>query len=283
MIINGKTGLYGIIGDPVDHSLSPAMHNAAFAAAGINGVYLPIRPFSLPLALSGLRALGFRGISVTVPFKVEIMPLLDEIDPVARQIGAVNTLVFTSKEASHLPLCTGYNTDWVGANQALAEELDLANSTVLIIGAGGAARAVGFGLRKAGANVLLTNRTETRGRHLAQQLGCDFVPTGELDAIRAEGMVNTTSVGMSPHDDALPIHPDLLPHFSVVMDIVYAPLATKLLREASARGLRTVDGLKMLEYQAIAQFRLWTGRTPPTAIMRKALLAELSKRKECPR
>ena len=276
-MINGSTQLFGIIGNPVEHSLSPAMHNAAFAALGINGVYLPMRPSDLADGFRGLRALGFIGVSVTVPYKVAIMDYLDEIDPVARKIGAVNTLYF-DRNIDGEPLCKGFNTDWLGSNQALAAEIEIKDSTVLIIGAGGAARAVGFGLLEAGAKVLLTNRTEAKGRELAGQLNCAFVAAPDLPQVRADALINTTSVGMAPQHDALPIQPELLPHFAVVMDIVYAPLATRLLQEAAARGCRTIDGLNMLQHQGAAQCTLWTGREAPLAVMRKSLLAELQSR-----
>jgi len=275
-MINGHTQLFGIIGDPVEHSLSPAMHNAAFAHLGLNAVYVPMRPTNLADAFRGLRSLGFAGVSVTVPFKVAIMDMLDAIDPIARKIGAVNTLVFEQTGAAIR--CTGHNTDWLGCNRALAEVIDPAGRTVLLIGAGGAARAVGFGLIEAGARVLIANRTETRGRELADIMGCRFVPAAELAHIRADALVNTTSAGMAPHTDGMPIAPELLAHFPVVMDIVYAPLETRLLREAAARGCHTINGLAMLQYQGAAQFTLWTGREAPDAIMRQALIAALRNR-----
>lgn len=276
-MINGRTQLFGIIGSPVEHSLSPAMHNAAFAALGINGVYIPMRVIDLQDGLRGLRALGFIGVSVTVPHKVAVMAFLDAIDPVAQKIGAVNTLYF-QEQPDDTPLCKGYNTDWLGSNQALAEEIDPQGRTVLIIGAGGAARAVGFGLLEAGARILLTNRTETKGRELADELNCTFVPTADLPMVQADALINTTSVGMAPLDDALPIRAELLGNFSVVMDIVYAPLTTKLLQAAAGHGCRTIDGLKMLQYQGAAQFKLWTGADVPGAVLRNALLAELNRR-----
>lgn len=275
-MINGHTQLFGIIGNPVEHSLSPAMHNAAFAELGVNGVYIPIRPTDLSDGFRGLRSLGFIGVSVTVPFKVAIMDFLDHVDPVARNIGAVNTLLF-ARDHDHCR-CTGYNTDWLGSNQALGLELPLAGATVLILGAGGAARAVGFGLIEAGAGVLIANRTEAKGRALADQLRCPFVPTDQLAELRADALVNTTSVGMAPNVDAMPIRAELLPRFSVVMDIVYAPLTTRLLREAAACGCRIVDGLQMLLHQGAAQFTLWTGREAPLNVMRQALENELRSR-----
>lgn len=275
MKIDGHTQLFGIIGDPVEHSLSPAMHNKAFAHLGLNGVYVPMRPDNLADGFSGLRSLGFIGVSVTVPFKVAIMAHLDSIDPVAEKIGAVNTLIFTRSEGA-TARCTGVNTDWLGANQALAEAMPLSGSTVLIIGAGGAARAVGFGLIEAGAEVLVYNRTESKGRELAHQLGGTFVASDGLAAIRADALINTTSVGMAPHVDAIPIDPALLPQFPVVMDIVYAPLTTRLLHEAAARGCRTIDGLQMLLHQGAAQFTLWTGQKAPLDVMHQALMTALA-------
>jgi shikimate dehydrogenase len=276
-MINGHTQLFGIIGRPVTHSLSPAMHNAAFTELGINGVYIPLQPTNLDQGFDGLKSLGFIGVSVTVPFKVEILHLLDRIDPVAEKIGAVNTLLFDRSDPAKI-LCTGYNTDWIGSNQALAEELVLEKSTVLIIGAGGAARAVGFGLQEAGARIVITNRTESKGRDLASLLGCPFVPAAEVAHVQADALVNTTSVGMEPHNTILPIASELIGRFAVVMDIVYAPLTTRLLREAAAQGCRTIDGLKMLQYQGAAQFTLWTKRPAPHATMREALLRVLQAR-----
>jgi shikimate dehydrogenase len=273
-VINGNTRLFGIIGDPVAHSLSPAMHNACFAAMGHNNVYVPMRPNALAEAITGLRALGFMGVSVTVPFKVEVMRHLDAVDPVAARIGSVNTLVFERQQGEPVR-CTGYNTDWIGAVQALREALDPAGRTVLVLGAGGAARAVGFGLLKAGARVLLTNRTVTKGRALADQLGCPFIDSMDLGSVYADALINTTSVGMAPETETLPIDPELLAHFPVAMDIVYAPLATRLLREAAQRGCRTVDGLRMLLHQGVAQFRLWTGQNPPLEVMHQALVDAL--------
>lgn len=276
-MINGTTRLFGIIGNPVTHSLSPVMHNAAFAALGLNAVYLPMQPKDPEEGYRGLRALGFVGVSITVPFKVAIIPLLDHIDPVADKIGAVNTLLF-HEDAQGATLCTGYNTDWIGSNHALETEIDLAGSTVLILGAGGAARAVGFGLVQAGATILVHNRTESKGRRLAGQLDATCITAKELVDVRADVLINTTSVGMAPDHQALPIDAKLLAHFSVVMDIVYAPLQTALLRAAEACGCRTVDGTQMLLHQGAAQCTLWTGCEAPLAVMRHALLKELSSR-----
>jgi shikimate dehydrogenase len=271
MQINGTTQLFGIIGHPVSHSLSPVMHNAALGAMGINGIYVPMDVTDLESGVTGLRALGFRGVSVTIPHKEEIMALLDEIDPVARRIGAVNTLHFRSHPDSGELVLRGFNTDWLGSNLALAEVMTLPGSRVLVLGAGGAAKGVCFGLVEAGAEVVITNRSKERGQALADWLGCSFVPTDAITDLEAHALVNTTSVGMAPDIDGIPIDPSLLPRFSVVMDIVYAPLETRLLCEAGKAGCTTVDGLAMLLNQAAVQLKIWTGVQPPLDVMRQAL------------
>ncbi len=276
-MINGTTRLYGIIGNPVRHSLSPAMHNAAFAAMGMNGVYIPMEVTDPAEAVAGLAALGFVGVSVTVPHKEKVMACLDEIDPVARKIGAVNTILFRNHPESGKCISRGFNTDWLGANLALAAVMKLAGSKVLVLGAGGAAKAVGFGLVEAGAEVIITNRSEDRGRELAQWLGCAFCPAGDVGGIAGSALVNTTSVGMEPHIEVMPIDSASVGHFQVVMDIVYAPLKTRLLQEAEGAGCTTVDGLSMLLYQGAAQFKIWTGKQPPQEVMRAALLEELAR------
>jgi shikimate dehydrogenase len=268
--INGRTEVYGIIGNPVSHSLSPAMHNRAFAALGLNKVYLPFEVREVADAMTGLRALGIRGASVTIPHKQAVIHHLDEIEPVAARIGAVNTLVIDG------PRIKGYNTDWLGANRALAEELEPAGQMVLILGAGGSARAIGFGLLEAGATVVLASRTPERGQLLAKELGCEWVPLSQAGSIPAAVLVNATSVGMAPRQEQTPMDRETLAGFEVVMDIVYAPLETRLLGEARAAGCRVVNGLAMLLYQGAAQFELWTGRPAPVMAMRSALLSSLS-------
>jgi shikimate dehydrogenase len=277
MAINGKTELYGIIGNPVRHSLSPVMHNAGFAELGMNRAYVPLEVKEVQEGLAGLRALGFRGVSVTVPHKEAVIPFLDEIDPVAEKIGAVNTLVFQTGQDGQISL-RGLNTDWLGANAALAEKVNLQESRVLLIGAGGSAKAVGFGLIEAGAEVIIANRTAASGKALADLLGCSFVALEEVTSVSADVLINTTSVGMEPDNEGIVVPPSLLSRFSVVMDIVYAPLETRLLREAKAAGCQTIDGLVMLLYQGIAQFEIWTEEKAPQRVMRSALEEELQRR-----
>ncbi|WP_028584122.1 shikimate dehydrogenase [Desulfogranum mediterraneum] len=274
MQINGTTRLYAIVGNPVGHSLSPAMHNAAFAHLGINAAYVPIQAEDIKATVDGLRQLGFCGASITVPFKEGVMRWVDELDHTAIQIGAVNTLAFHrgSDQTIH---CHGYNTDWVGSNRALADHLTLSGSSALILGAGGAAKAVAFGLVNAGVEVFIANRTHHRARQLANELGCNAVALEDIGRLQCEILINTTSVGMAPHDQECPIREALLPGFRVVMDIVYAPLETRLLRAARACGCTVIDGLAMLHYQGAAQFKIWTGQEPPAEVMRQALFSAL--------
>ncbi len=269
MPIDGATELYGIMGNPVRHSLSPAMHNAAFAALGLNKVYVAFRVEQVAEAMAGLRALGVRGLSVTIPHKQAVIAHLDSIDPVAKKIGAVNTLLIDNGRIH------GLNTDWLGANRALSAKMELAGSSVLLLGAGGSARAIGFGLVEAGASLTIASRSPEKGQTLAQALGCPWLPLADAHRHRADALVNATSVGMAPQEDASPIAEEALANFQVVMDIVYAPLETRLLKAGKQAGCRCVDGLAMLLYQGVAQFETWTGAKAPVDLMRQSLLASL--------
>jgi shikimate dehydrogenase len=263
-MIDGHTKIFGILGRPVAHSLSPAMHNAAFRHLGVNAVYVAFPVTDFRKAVAGLRGLGIGGVSVTIPFKEEIIPLLDELDPRAAEIGAVNTVV--NREGRLI----GYNTDWLGAVTALTAKISLKERHVLILGAGGAARAIAFGIINTGGRVSLTDIDAARAAALVKDLGAEFIPSDTLETCPATILVNATPVGMSPNVDGIPINPDLLGRFEVVMDIVYQPLVTRLLREAQARGAATIDGLQMLIHQGAAQFELFTGQAAPVEIMSRA-------------
>ncbi len=269
MHIDGSTEVYGILGDPVCHSLSPAMHNAAFAAMGLNNGYVAFKVKDVKAALDGVRELQIRGLSVTIPHKQAVIPYLDSIDPVAEKIGAVNTLVVSDNKIH------GYNTDWVGANRALDKELSLADNKILIMGAGGSARAIGFGLAEAGADIVITSRTPENGKKLAESLHCPWYPLDETANLSADALINATSVGMNPFADKSPIPEAALVNFPIIMDIVYSPLETLLMKMAKKAGCKVIDGLAMLLYQGVAQFEIWTGQPAPEEIMRKALLLGL--------
>ncbi len=271
MAINGKTVVYGIIGNPVSHSLSPAMHNAALAASGIDGVYLPFPALEIRAAVTGIRGLGVKGVSVTIPHKEAIMDLLDSIDPVAEKIGAVNTVI--NKNG----LLTGLNTDWLGATRALEEAIDLNGAKAVILGAGGSARAIGFGLLEKGTRFVLCSRTESRGRALADELGCPWISLEETEHLSGDILVNATSVGMVPHIEKSPLPEGIVSRFQVVMDIVYAPMKTRLLQDAERSGCVIINGLEMLLYQGVAQFELWAGISAPVPVMREALIRALNK------
>lgn len=265
----GTPALFAVFGNPVVHSLSPVMHNAAFGATGFSGVYAAIRVKDIRLAVAGFRSLGLRGASITLPHKEAVMACLDYIDPRARRIKAVNTIV---NENGTLK---GFNTDWAGALKTLEEKIPLAGRRVAVIGAGGAARAVAHGVSSAGGTVVLFNRTAEKGSALAAELGAEFRPLDQFDAERIEILVNTTSVGMAPQTEESPVAREALRTGLVVMDIVYNPLRTRLLRDAEAAGCVTIDGLAMLVHQGALQFELWTGLAAPVDIMRMAAEAEL--------
>ena len=267
MQINGSTEIYGIIGNPVAHSLSPAMHNSAFKALGLNKVYVPFPADDVGKALDACRILNVRGLSVTIPHKEAVLAHIDSIDPVAEKIGAVNTLVFDEEKNIH-----GLNTDWIGANRALTDKLDLKGRKVLILGAGGSAKAIGYGLLEAGAEVILASRTESRMKNLAEMLECDCIPLAEVESIHADALVNATSVGMMPVENVSLASPASLVNFPVVMDIVYAPLETKLIKDAKSAGCEVINGFAMLLYQGVAQFEAWTGQDAPVEEMRSALM-----------
>lgn len=268
-MINGHTRVFGILGNPVKHSLSPVMHNRAFKALGINGVYLPFCVTNVEDAVRGIAALGIVGTSVTIPHKQTVMDFVDEIDPVARKIGAVNTLKLIPGET---PRIYGCNTDWIGANRALLDKTSLREKTAVILGAGGSARAIGFGLQEEGVKISLCSRTETKGRELADELECPWLPLNKADETGADILINATSVGMAPNDGKSLVSKKGMKNYSTVMDIVYAPLETLLLQNAREAGCTTVNGLEMLLYQGVAQFELWTDAEAPVDIMRQALM-----------
>jgi shikimate dehydrogenase len=260
---------FAVFGNPVGHSLSPIMHTAAFAATAFNGVYVAVPVPDIRPAVAGLRALGFRGASITLPHKESVMACLDEVEETARRIKAVNTIVNTDGRLQ------GCNTDVSGAIRALKEKTPLAGRAVAILGAGGAARAVAFGIVAEGGRVSIFNRTAGRGAKLADELQAEFRLLSEFKADRYEIMVNTTPLGMAPRADEMPVGVEKLRPGLVVMDIVYNPLKTRLLREAAGAGCTTIDGLSMFVHQGARQFELWTGMKAPVDIMRMTVEAEL--------
>jgi shikimate dehydrogenase len=271
MMIDQHTSLYAVVGKPVRHSLSPVMQNAAFRKAGLNAVYLAFEPENAEELIRGMRAFSLRGLSVTIPFKESVVDYLDHVDPLAEKIGAVNTIV---NRAGQL---TGYNTDASGALRALEDVISVNGKRCLVLGAGGAARAVGFGLKQKGGQVVLVNRSEERGQALAKALECEFVPLKQAEDRRADILVQTTPVGMFPDVDGCPIPETSLRRDMIVMDIIYNPLETKLLKMAGEQGCQIISGLHMFVYQGADQFTLWTGLDAPIESMRNAVLDALNK------
>ena len=261
--------LFAVVGNPVSHSISPRMHSCAFSAIGYNGLYLPLEISDIEQAVSGLRTLNFKGASITIPHKESIIDYLDNVDDLARRIGAVNTVVNTHGDL------IGYNTDCSGAIGALTDCTTIKDRQVAVIGAGGAARAIGFGVKTEGGRVTILNRSAEKGEKLAGDLDAKFMPLEEVCNINCDILINTTPVGMTPHVDDTCVPGKLLDKHMVVMDIVYNPLKTRLLREAEKIGCTTIDGLSMFVYQGAGQFKLWTGLDAPVGMMRMAALAGL--------
>ena len=284
MKIDTQTQLCAVIGNPVAHSLSPAIHNAAFGAAGLNYAYVAFCVEDLPACLAGMRALpSFRGLSVTIPHKIAIIDLLDEVEPMARRIGSVNTV---TNEAGHL---IGSSTDGPGTLRAFQEEgIALRGKRVLFLGSGGAVRAVAFAMAESSEaeSITILGRTPARVERLVGDLrestraaieSGDIAADLETAVAAHDVLVQGTPVGMFGHDEARSCVPaEFLRPGLAVFDMVYRPLRTQLIRDAEAVGCPTLLGLEMLVNQAALQFETWTGAEAPRGIMRETLLGELS-------
>ena len=283
MKIDGKTRICAVIGNPVEHSLSPALHNAAFACRNLNLCYVAFPVEDLVSAMAGVRGLNLLGLSVTIPHKVAILPYLDEIEDTAGRIGSVNTVLH---EAGRL---VGYNSDGMGAVRALQEAaVPLANTKITILGSGGAARAVAFTLGKEIAlrEMTLLGIEDEEGKRLVEDLEKALPFPVRWEALRpetlrrhipdADGVIHCTPVGMSPHAEQSLLDRQLLRPGQFVFDIVYNPMKTRLLREADAAGCRIVSGVEMFIHQAVFQFELWTGQTAPVDCMRRVVMESLS-------
>jgi len=263
--IGPRTQLCGVLLHPAGHTRSPAMHNAAFAALDLDAVYLAfdVAPAALGAAMAGVRALGVRQLAVSIPHKEAVLAHLDALDETARQIGAVNTVTRRGD------LLVGSNTDWLGAVRAIERETPLAGRDVVVLGAGGTARAVVWGALERGARVVVLNRTPERAERLAGELGVGRIGAlAELADLSCDVLVNTTSVGLRA--DASPVAAEAVPPGAVVLDVVYDPPRTRLLRDAETRGARIIGGKWMLVYQAAEQLRLWSDREPPIDVMADA-------------
>ena len=261
---------YVLLGNPVAQSLSPVMHDAALKEMGIDGHYSAFCVSDLESAICGIKGMNIRGASVTIPYKVSVMEYLDEVDDAALKIGAVNTIVNNNGRL------TGYNTDWLGLMLTIRELMPVKDQTFIIIGAGGTARAAAYGIMKEGGLPIIVSRTTAKGKNLSNKLNCPFYSLADLGMIKADCMINTTPVGMYPNIDQSPVEASFLGKYKYVIDVIYNPLKTKLLRDAEANGCRTVSGLDMFVHQGAEQLKLWTGIEPPRALMKKVVTERLS-------
>lgn len=264
--------LFAVFGHPIGHSLSPLMHNAAFWATGFNANYFAVDAKEPGQIIAGMRALSIRGASVTIPHKTAVLSQLDALDPQAAKIGAVNTIV---NEDGRL---IGYNTDFDGLLRALKSKTDVADLDVVIVGAGGAARAAAGGILSAGGRVMICSRTPDSGESLAAELNCEHRPLEKLPKLKADILIHATPVGMSPKEGVSVVPADMLRSGMLVMDMVYAPIRTQLLQDASAAGCETIDGSEMFVHQGARQFELWTGLEAPVDIMRLFVHAALKQK-----
>lgn len=261
-----RTAVYGVIANPVSHSLSPLFHNTGFVASKVDAVYLPFLVKDLRDFIQAIPELGIRGFSVTIPHKRAILRHLDECEPLAAEIGAVNTVV-VRRDGS----LAGSNTDYLGVLRALEKKLRLQGSRALIFGAGGSARAAAFALVRTGAAVAICARRENAARQLARAVGGEAIPRRLLRSASFDAIINTTPVGMHPHDGVSPLSLGDL-NCRVVLDLINRPQRTQLLKLAARKGIATIPGIKMFFAQGIAQWELWTGRRAPTAAMERVVL-----------
>jgi shikimate dehydrogenase len=287
MVISGKTRVCGVIGDPIRHTLSPTIHNAAFSYLGLDFVFLAfhLKVSELENAMRGMRGLGIHGLNVTMPHKSAVIGFLDEVDFTVRFLGSANTILNRDGKLS------GFNTDGVGALKALLENgVDPSGKKVLLLGAGGAAKAIAFMFVPEVGELAILNRSAEKAKELAETLGHMFnqkVVGGALspDFIKknlrdSDVLINATSVGMKPNLSQSLVSPEWLRSDLTVMDIVYNPVETKLAKDAKAAGAKVVNGVEMLIYQGAASLEIWTGKSAPIEVMRKAAIDKLSSRGE---
>ncbi|MBR5503926.1 MAG: shikimate dehydrogenase [Methanobrevibacter sp.] len=289
-MIDGKTKILGVIGDPIEHTFSPAMQNAGLKALGLNYIYLPFHVYEnkLELAIEGAKGLGIKGLNVTIPHKTNVMEFLDEIDPIAKMIGAVNTIKFNYGDDG--TFAKGYNTDAYGCLRAIEEKSPVKDKKITIVGAGGASRAIAFQMASSNIRELsILNRNYKKAESLANDLKTnlkelDFdlnVNAYEIDDLKREitgsdVFIDTTPIGMYPNVDAKPIaSADMMHKDLIVNDIVYTPMETSLIKEAKKANAEVVYGYKMLLYQGIRSFEIWLEEEAPVKDMEKALLEVL--------
>lgn len=278
MRIDAKTKICMIIGDPVEHSLSPAMHNCAYEALGIDNEFVfvaaRVRMEDVKDAVRAVRALDIRGLACTIPHKIEVMKYLDSkyVDPVAKKIGAVNTVVNDNG------VLRGYNTDWLGVLTPLEKLTKLEGKSVAILGAGGAARAMAYAVSSKGAFLTIYSRTLEKAEDLSRDFGAQARSFNDVAEVKDMDIIfNATPLGMYSKENETPLPKQFLNKNQIIFDAVYAPFETRLLREALAKGARVIHGAEMLLYQGTAQFELYTGRKAPEEEMREVLEKQVIK------
>jgi 3-dehydroquinate dehydratase/shikimate dehydrogenase len=270
--LDSATLVYGVAGNPIAHSLSPLMQNAAFRARGVNAVLLPLKVRALDDLLALVRGLPLAGSAVTMPLKLEVMGHLASMDALTARIGACNTLRRDAEGGLE-----GFNTDVAGVVRPLEKRLKLAGARIAVLGAGGAARAAVFGLVDQGAEVFVVNRTQATAEALATEAGAFVLPLAQLASAKFDVLINSTPCGMHGNPNRLPIQENEL-NADLVFDLVYNPLETPLLRLARERGIGTISGVEMFVQQGVRQFELWTGQAAPEAEMERVVLEALARK-----
>ena len=264
---NGDSMILALFGNPVRQSLSPRMHNRALRRMGIEGQYVPFLVDDLSGAIGAVRALHIRGVSVTIPFKEEVMGLLDDIDGHAEKIGSVNTILNNGQRLK------GFNTDWKGIETALLGKMQIRKKSFVLIGSGGTTRAALYAICRNGGKAVIVSRNEEKGRTLAKEFDCEWQSPGQSGRFTGDCLINTTPVGMVPHVKQMPVPEETARDFPFVMDAVYNPPETRLLRAARAAGAVTISGVEMFVAQGAEQLRIWTGMEPPVRSMKAVVLA----------
>ena len=274
--IDAETRIYGVAADPVAHSMSPAIHNAAFAELGLNAVYLPLRVKQTRPFLDGYERLGLRGLSVTIPHKQSMVGLMDEVDELTERVGALNTICIKNGQRY------GYNTDIAAALDSIEQASEragltpLSGCTAMIVGAGGAGRAIAYGLFPKVSSLVIANRTESRAETLAEELQAEWCGLDQMTDHQPDILINATSVGMHPRVEDSPVPGEMLRPGMVVFDSVYNPIETRLLREADQAGCTTASGLEWFVNQGAAQLEIWTEREAPRELMTEVVKRELA-------
>lgn len=269
MKIDGNTKIIGFFGSTYKTSKMYGMYNAAFETLGLNYTYVPFVVNGLKKAVEGVRNLGIHALGVTIPYKIEIIKYLDKLDKNARRIGAVNSVINSNGRL------IGSNTDGLGAVKALEEVTILKKKKIILLGSGGAARAVAFAVKDSGGNLLISNRSVETGHELADTVNCQFIPLDQLakEMVNTDILINATSVGMAPNESQSLVADELFRPWLVIMDLVTNPQDTRMLKGAKTKGCKIVYGKRMLFWQAVLKFKLFTGIEAPVKIMEEAINA----------